>query len=70
MARVITKRGHRLRPHYRMWELYLTGCDVAFRYMNQMVFRAQVTRRQEWNAVRTAQGLWQPNKKVSSLRSG
>jgi hypothetical protein len=27
-----------------MWEFYLAGCEVAFRYMNQMVFRAQLRR--------------------------
>jgi cyclopropane-fatty-acyl-phospholipid synthase len=31
----------------RMWEFYLAGCEVAFRYMNQMVFQIQLTRRQE-----------------------
>ena len=33
----------------RMWEFYLAGCEIAFRYMNQMVFQIQLTRRQ--NAV-------------------
>ena len=31
----------------RMWEFYLAGCEVAFRYMNQMVFQMQITRRQD-----------------------
>ncbi len=31
----------------RMWEFYLAGCEVAFRYMNQMVFQIQVARRQD-----------------------
>ncbi len=31
----------------RMWEFYLAGCEVAFRYMNQIVFRVQFTRRQD-----------------------
>jgi cyclopropane-fatty-acyl-phospholipid synthase len=31
----------------RMWEFYLGGCEVAFRYMNQMVFQIQITRRQD-----------------------
>lgn len=31
----------------RMWEFYLAGCEVAFRYMNQMVFQVQITRRQD-----------------------
>jgi len=31
----------------RMWEFYLAGCEVAFRYMNQMVFQIQIARRQE-----------------------
>ena len=26
----------------RMWEFYLAGCEVAFRYMNQMVFQMQL----------------------------
>jgi cyclopropane-fatty-acyl-phospholipid synthase len=30
----------------RMWEFYLAGCEVAFRYMNQMVFQIQVARTQ------------------------
>jgi cyclopropane-fatty-acyl-phospholipid synthase len=29
----------------RMWEFYLAGCEVAFRYMNQMVFQIQIARR-------------------------
>ena len=29
----------------RMWEFYLAGCEVAFRYMNQMVFQIQLARR-------------------------
>jgi cyclopropane-fatty-acyl-phospholipid synthase len=31
----------------RMWEFYLASCEVAFRYMNQMVFQIQITRRQD-----------------------
>ncbi len=31
----------------RMWEFYLTGCEVAFRYMRQMVFQMQLTKRQD-----------------------
>jgi cyclopropane-fatty-acyl-phospholipid synthase len=31
----------------RMWEFYLAGCEIAFRYMNQMVFQIQLTRRQD-----------------------
>ena len=31
----------------RMWEFYLAGCEVAFRYMNQMVFQMQIARRQD-----------------------
>ncbi len=31
----------------RMWEFYLAGCEVAFRYMNQMVFQLQIARRQD-----------------------
>jgi cyclopropane-fatty-acyl-phospholipid synthase len=30
----------------RMWEFYLAGCEVAFRYMGQMVFQMQITRDQ------------------------
>lgn len=30
----------------RMWEFYLAGCEVAFRYMNQMVVQIQIARRQ------------------------
>ena len=29
-----------------MWEFYLKGCDVAFKYANQMVFQMQLARRQ------------------------
>ena len=29
----------------RMWEFYLAGCEVAFRYMNQMVFQIQIARK-------------------------
>src|SRR5205814_3154994 len=31
----------------RMWYFYLAGCEVAFRYMNQMVFQLQLTKRQD-----------------------
>jgi len=31
----------------RMWEFYLAGCEVAFRYMNQMVFQLQIARKQD-----------------------
>ncbi|MBX9945691.1 MAG: cyclopropane-fatty-acyl-phospholipid synthase family protein [Reyranella sp.] len=31
----------------RMWEFYLAGCEVSFRYMNQMVFQIQLTKRQD-----------------------
>jgi cyclopropane-fatty-acyl-phospholipid synthase len=30
-----------------MWEFYLAGCEVAFRYMNQMVFQIQIARKQD-----------------------
>jgi cyclopropane-fatty-acyl-phospholipid synthase len=29
----------------RMWEFYLVGCEIAFRYFDQMVFQMQITRR-------------------------
>jgi len=29
----------------RMWEYYLTSCEVAFRYMRQMVMQIQLTNR-------------------------
>ena len=31
----------------RMWEYYLAGCEVAFRYMGQMVFQMQLAKRQD-----------------------
>jgi cyclopropane-fatty-acyl-phospholipid synthase len=31
----------------RMWEFYLTGCEVAFRQLDQMVFQIQLARRRE-----------------------
>ena len=31
----------------RMWDFYLTGCEVSFRRMNQMVFQIQLARKQE-----------------------
>ncbi len=31
----------------RMWEFYLAGCEIAFRYMNQFVFQIQLSRRQD-----------------------
>jgi cyclopropane-fatty-acyl-phospholipid synthase len=31
----------------RMWEFYLAACEVAFRYMNQMVFQLQIARKQD-----------------------
>ena len=30
-----------------MWDFYLAGCEVAFRYMNQMVFQIQIAKSQE-----------------------
>jgi cyclopropane-fatty-acyl-phospholipid synthase len=29
----------------RMWEFYLAGCEVAFRYLDQMVFQIQIAKR-------------------------
>ena len=29
----------------RMWEFYLTGCEVSFRYFDQMVFQMQIAKR-------------------------
>lgn len=29
----------------RMWEFYLAGCEISFRYMNQMVFQLQLARK-------------------------
>ena len=31
----------------RMWDFYLAGCEIAFRYMNQMVFQLQIAKRQD-----------------------
>jgi cyclopropane-fatty-acyl-phospholipid synthase len=31
----------------RMWEFYLAGCEISFRYMRQFVFQIQITRRQD-----------------------
>ena len=31
----------------RMWDFYLTGCEISFRRMNQMVFQVQLARKQE-----------------------
>jgi len=31
----------------RMWEFYLVGCEIAFRYLGQMVFQMQIARRQD-----------------------
>ncbi|MGE0746994.1 MAG: class I SAM-dependent methyltransferase [Rhodospirillales bacterium] len=31
----------------RMWEFYLKGCEMAFRYWNQMVFQMQLCRSQD-----------------------
>jgi cyclopropane-fatty-acyl-phospholipid synthase len=31
----------------RMWEFYLAGAEISFRYMNQMVFQIQLARRQD-----------------------
>lgn len=30
---------------YRMWEFYLTGCEVSFRYFDQMVFQMQIAKK-------------------------
>ena len=30
-----------------MWEFYLAACEVAFRYMNQMVFQLQIAKKQD-----------------------
>ncbi|MEX0921274.1 MAG: cyclopropane-fatty-acyl-phospholipid synthase family protein [Rhodovibrionaceae bacterium] len=31
----------------RMWDFYLAGCEVSFRYMDQMVFQIQLAHKQE-----------------------
>jgi len=31
----------------RMWEFYLVGCELSFRYLGQMVFQVQLARRQD-----------------------
>jgi len=31
----------------RMWEWYLKGCEMAFRYWNQAVFQMQIAKRQD-----------------------
>ncbi len=31
----------------RMWEFYLQGCEISFRYFNQMVFQIQIAKRQD-----------------------
>jgi cyclopropane-fatty-acyl-phospholipid synthase len=31
----------------RMWEFYLSGCEVAFRRTDQMVFQIQLAKRQD-----------------------
>jgi cyclopropane-fatty-acyl-phospholipid synthase len=31
----------------RMWDFYLTGCEISFRRMNQMVFQIQLARKQD-----------------------
>ena len=31
----------------RMWEFYLTACEVSFRHLDQMVFQMQLAKRQE-----------------------
>jgi cyclopropane-fatty-acyl-phospholipid synthase len=31
----------------RMWEFYLTACEMSFRYFDQMVFQIQLARRQD-----------------------
>jgi cyclopropane-fatty-acyl-phospholipid synthase len=31
----------------RMWEYYLTSCELAFRHLRQMVFQMQLTKRQD-----------------------
>ena len=30
-----------------MWEFYLAGCEIAFRYMNQFVFQIQMGKKQQ-----------------------
>ncbi|MEZ5666213.1 MAG: cyclopropane-fatty-acyl-phospholipid synthase family protein [Alphaproteobacteria bacterium] len=31
----------------RMWEFYLVGCEMSFRFMGQMVFQMQIAKRQD-----------------------
>ncbi|MCY3829651.1 MAG: class I SAM-dependent methyltransferase, partial [Rhodospirillaceae bacterium] len=31
----------------RMWEFYLTGCELSFRRLDQLVFQIQIARRQD-----------------------
>ena len=55
----------------RMWEFYLKGCEMAFRYWNQMVFQMQITRDQaavpltrdyvtDWERARQAEAADRP----------
>jgi cyclopropane-fatty-acyl-phospholipid synthase len=56
-ARTLAHWRQRFRAHWsraaemfsedfcRMWEFYLAGCEVAFRYQNLMVFQVQVAKK-------------------------
>ena len=30
---------------FRMWEFYLTGCEMAFKWSDQVVFQFQLTKK-------------------------
>ena len=47
----------------RMWEFYLAGCEVSFRYMGQMVFQMQLAKHQ--NTVPVMRGYMVDNERRS-----
>jgi cyclopropane-fatty-acyl-phospholipid synthase len=49
-----------------MWEFYLAGAEMAFRYQGQMVFQLQLTRRVD--TLPTARDYMQPMAQVVPTR--
>ena len=41
---VIAKMGHKF---YRMWDFYLTICEISFEYSDSVVFQIQLTKQHD-----------------------
>jgi cyclopropane-fatty-acyl-phospholipid synthase len=52
----------------RMWEFYLTSCEIGFRYLGNMVFQIQLTR--NIDAVPTTRDYMTETERVIARQTG